>query len=56
MAQTFNFSYAPEKDEIAHASLNTVLLTPDGKFAKSYLRQRLEARLVLRDIRGLLPR
>ncbi len=54
MAQTFNFSYVPEKDQIAH-SLNTVLLRPDGKFAKSYRGNDWKPEEVLRDMRGLLP-
>ena len=55
VAQFFGLTYIPEKDQIVH-SLQTALITPDGKLAKLYSGNKWKPSDVLSDVRSILTK
>jgi protein SCO1/2 len=55
IAQFFGLTYIPEKDQLVH-SLQTALITPDGKLAKLYSGNEWKPSDVLADIRTLFEK
>ncbi|HEX8921623.1 MAG TPA: SCO family protein [Pyrinomonadaceae bacterium] len=55
VAQFFGLTYVPEKDQIIH-SLQTALITTDGKIAKLYSGNKWKPAEVVSDIRALVEK
>ena len=55
VAQFFGLTYLPEKDQIVH-SLQTALITPDGKVAKLYSGNEWKTSEVVADVHALLEK